>query len=206
LGSDPLEHAFGRGRIGCRVVNTIKEMINLFTAYAWNASIDKSLRRILDSRRRACIELECEPWSHSAVSVLENSPKIIVILLLTQARFKVHGDFTMGFDSGNAWQEPFKISGFLRASADIPSTRPVIAECKQHSKILTWNEVFPGITGCSTQTVASRDRRLDRSHTVGMCKYKTKSSFSLKQISLIFFGRFYALNVSVLRSTHRDRH
>jgi hypothetical protein len=104
----------------------------------------------------------------------------------------------MGFDSDDAWREPFIISGVLRASADIPSTRPVIAECKQHSNILTPNEVFPGITGCPTQTVASRYKRMDRSHIVGMCKYKTKYSFSLRQISLIFFGRLCVLNFSVL--------
>jgi hypothetical protein len=43
-------------------------------------------------------------------------------------------------------------------------------------------------TGYSTQTVASRDRRMDRCHIVGMCKYKAKYSFSLRQISLIFIG------------------
>jgi hypothetical protein len=58
-------------------------------------------------------------------------------------------------------------------------------------------------TGCRTQTVASRDRRMSRSHTVGMGKYKAKYSFSLRQISLIFIVRFCALNFSVLRSTHR---
>jgi hypothetical protein len=45
---------------------------------------------------------------------------------------------------------------------------------------------------------------MDRSHTVGMCKYKAKYSFSLGQISLIFLGRFCALNFSVLRLTHWD--
>jgi hypothetical protein len=45
---------------------------------------------------------------------------------------------------------------------------------------------------------------MDRSHTVGMCRYKAKYSFSLRQISLIFFGKFCALDFSVLRSTHRD--
>jgi hypothetical protein len=59
-------------------------------------------------------------------------------------------------------------------------------------------------TGCWTQTVASRDRRMDRSHIDGICTYKAKDSFPLRQISLIFIGRFCALKFSVLRSTHRD--
>jgi hypothetical protein len=37
-----------------------------------------------------------------------------------------------------------------------------------------------------------------------MCKYKAKYPFSPRHISLIFFGRFCALNFSVLRLTHRD--
>jgi hypothetical protein len=45
---------------------------------------------------------------------------------------------------------------------------------------------------------------MDRSHIVGMCKYKAKYSFSLRQISLIALGRFCALKLSVLRSTRRD--
>jgi hypothetical protein len=63
---------------------------------------------------------------------------------------------------------------------------------------------FERFTRCSTQTVASRDRRMDGSHAVGMCKYKTKYSFSLRQISLIFLTRFRALKFSVLQLTHRD--
>jgi hypothetical protein len=49
LGNDPLGYIFGRGRIGCRAVHTIPEMIDSFTAYVWNSSIDKSLSRTLDS-------------------------------------------------------------------------------------------------------------------------------------------------------------
>jgi hypothetical protein len=45
---------------------------------------------------------------------------------------------------------------------------------------------------------------MDGSHTVGMCKYKAKYSFFLRCISLIFLGRFWALNFAVLRSIHRD--
>jgi hypothetical protein len=45
---------------------------------------------------------------------------------------------------------------------------------------------------------------MDRFHTVGMCKYKAKYSFSLRHISVIFLGRFCALNFPVLRSTHGD--
>jgi hypothetical protein len=48
------------------------------------------------------------------------------------------------------------------------------------------------------QTVVSRDRRMDISHIVGMRNYKAKYSFSLRQISLVFLGRFCALNFSVL--------
>jgi hypothetical protein len=44
---------------------------------------------------------------------------------------------------------------------------------------------------------------MGRAHTAGMCKYKAKYSFSLRQISVIFLRRFCALNFSVLRSTHR---
>jgi hypothetical protein len=58
--------------------------------------------------------------------------------------------------------------------------------------------------GCLTPTVASRDRRMGGSHPVGMCKYKAKYSFSLRQNSLIFIVRFCALNFSMLRSTHRN--
>jgi hypothetical protein len=45
---------------------------------------------------------------------------------------------------------------------------------------------------------------MDISHIVEMWKEKAKYSFSLRQISLIFLGRFCPLNFSVLRSTHRD--
>jgi hypothetical protein len=45
---------------------------------------------------------------------------------------------------------------------------------------------------------------MDRSHTVGMCEYKIKYSFSVRQISLIFFVKFCPLNFPVLRSSHRD--
>jgi hypothetical protein len=60
------------------------------------------------------------------------------------------------------------------------------------------------LAGCSTQAVAYRDRRMDRFHTVRMYKYKAKDSFSLRQISLIFLGRFCALNFSVLPLIHRN--
>jgi hypothetical protein len=45
---------------------------------------------------------------------------------------------------------------------------------------------------------------MDRSHTVGLCKYKAKYSFFLRQISLIFLRRFCALNFSLPQSTHQD--
>jgi hypothetical protein len=73
--------------------------------------------------------------------------------------------------------------------------------CLDHQKCLH-------TTGCSTQTVASRDRRMDRSHTVGMCKYTAKYSFSIRDISLIFLGRFCGLNFRCsdrLTGTVRER-
>jgi hypothetical protein len=51
----------------------------------------------------------------------------------------------MGFDSAHAWPELFKISEFLQASADLPSTTPVAAERKQASRTLTSNQIFLGI-------------------------------------------------------------
>jgi hypothetical protein len=41
-----------------------------------------------------------------------------------------------------------------------------------------WNTLY--ITERLTQTVASQDRRMNRSHAVGMCNYKAKYSFSLR--------------------------
>jgi hypothetical protein len=69
------------------------------------------------------------------------------------------------------------------------------------NRVVTASSVsnYSEATGCSTQTVASRDRRIDRSYTAGMCKYKAKYSFSLRQIFSLFLGRFCSLNFSVLR-------
>jgi hypothetical protein len=52
LENDPLEYAFGRTRIGCRDVCTMKKMNDSFPANISNPTIDKFLMLTVESRHR----------------------------------------------------------------------------------------------------------------------------------------------------------
>jgi hypothetical protein len=74
VGSNPLEHSFGKGRVRCKEINTMKKMEEAFVSEAF-AQFAKGFLELLSApRRRLSVGVDCEPWSASGPSILTISP------------------------------------------------------------------------------------------------------------------------------------
>jgi hypothetical protein len=86
LGSNPLEHAFGKARIRCSDVNTMLRMMTGFTSKALSLRVIMFLQIVSAPRPRPSIGVDCEPISESDPSAFTSNPKAIAVSLFLQTR------------------------------------------------------------------------------------------------------------------------
>jgi hypothetical protein len=87
VGSNPVEHLFGKGRIRCKDVHTMEKLAKAVVSDAF-AQLARGFLELLSApRRRVSVGLDCEPWDESGESILMASPWAIaraIILAITQ--------------------------------------------------------------------------------------------------------------------------
>jgi hypothetical protein len=66
LGSNPVEHLFGKARLKCRNVNMTKGFLSAIGLDLLTAEIDHLLGLIKAPKRRNVIGVDCEPWTPSS--------------------------------------------------------------------------------------------------------------------------------------------
>jgi hypothetical protein len=86
LGSNPLEHAFGKARIPCFDVNAMRRMMRSFTSEALSLSVNTSLQIVSAPRPRCSLGVDRELIYESDLSAFTSSPKTIVVSLFHQTR------------------------------------------------------------------------------------------------------------------------
>jgi hypothetical protein len=86
LGSNPLEHAFGKARIRRSDVNTMRLMMRGFTSEALSLTVNTSPQIVSAPRSRRLIGVNCEPISGSDPSAFTSSPKAVAVSLFLQTR------------------------------------------------------------------------------------------------------------------------
>jgi hypothetical protein len=82
LGSGPLEHAFGQGRIRCHDINTMNKMLAAFADRAESLVLKAFLDLFGTSHRRHSIGIICGPWLSSDPSVIPHAAYEIALSLL----------------------------------------------------------------------------------------------------------------------------
>jgi hypothetical protein len=87
VGSNPVEHLFGKGRIRCKDVHTMEKLAKAFISDAF-AQLARGFLELLSApRRRVSVGLDCEPWDESGESILTASPWAIahaIVLAITR--------------------------------------------------------------------------------------------------------------------------
>jgi hypothetical protein len=86
LGSNPLEHAFGKAQTRCSDVNTMRWMMKGFTSEDLSLSVNTSLQIVSAPYPRCSIRIDCKPISESEPSAFTSSPKAFGISLFLQTR------------------------------------------------------------------------------------------------------------------------
>jgi hypothetical protein len=89
LGSNPLEHAFGKVRIGRPEVNTMRRIMRGFTSEALSLSVNTFLQIVSAPRPRRSIGVDSEPISESDPSSLTSSPNAFAVSLFLQTRVNI---------------------------------------------------------------------------------------------------------------------
>jgi hypothetical protein len=120
LGSNLLEHTFGKARIRCFDVNTIRRMIRGFTSKALPLSVNMSLQIASAPPPRRSIGVDCEPMSESDPYAFTSSPKAIAASLILQTRINLTplqlNSNLMQQHAPPLWCELFLIPEFMPAA------------------------------------------------------------------------------------------
>jgi hypothetical protein len=74
LGSGPLEHAVGRGRILCHDVPTMKRLTASFATESWSLVVKTFLKLTAEPRRHASVGVDCPPFSAPTLLFSEPVP------------------------------------------------------------------------------------------------------------------------------------
>jgi hypothetical protein len=148
IGSNPLEHAFGKARTRCRDVNTMVKMLAAFTTDILSHSVEVCLDLATVPHRRSSFGTDCAPMSRIESSIFERTPKQIAISLFKQTGISLERlDRELVSDSAwrsEPWKELYKIPEFCPTPPTMPSHHLDFARTI-HRKSLSSNTVFMGI-------------------------------------------------------------
>jgi hypothetical protein len=74
VGSNPVEHLFGKGRVRCKDVHTMAKLLLAFVSEAFAQFAKKFMDLLSAPRRRLSVGVDCEPWAESGESILAATP------------------------------------------------------------------------------------------------------------------------------------
>lgn len=148
LGTGPLEHAFGRGRIRCHDVNTMKRLVASFAAENRAFVVDAFLALAAEPRRRASVGVDCQPFSPLEPTLFVHSPRLIAISLLHRTGIDITSLWMSTQDQLSllgAWEELKRIREFHPEDFDERTSTRVSPERKACAKTLSSNQIFLGV-------------------------------------------------------------
>jgi hypothetical protein len=146
LGSNPLEHTFGRGRIGCRDVHPMRELIDSFASEGCDLVVKEFLNLMARPRRRTSVGVDCAAFSASGSSVFKRPARIMAISLLIRIGFDM-GPLAREIQSNvpDAWKELTNIPGFRRSGIGESPAGKIPPERKGGAKKLSSDQIFLGV-------------------------------------------------------------
>jgi hypothetical protein len=143
VGSNPVEHLFGKGRVRCKDVHTMKKLERAFVSMALDQFVRGFMELLSAPRRRLSVGLDCEPWMESEPSILGASPWAIahaIVLIITSGI----EDFSL--------PELLVIPGItvddLHLGSELLAERPssrISPEKKARNRMLSSNQLFLGL-------------------------------------------------------------
>jgi hypothetical protein len=142
VGSNPVEHLFGKGRIRCKDVHTMEKLAKAFVSDAFAQLAQGFLELLAAPRRRVSVGLDCEPWDESKESILKASPWEIahaIVQVITEAlQREIHGLMV--------------IPGLDGSIFPVKPSSPISKEKKVTIRTLSSNQLFLGM--CQTPRAA----------------------------------------------------
>jgi hypothetical protein len=118
--TNPLEHMFGKARMCCRDVNTMKRPIGVFTSDALTHAIDSGLDVSIVARHHVSVGVDCPPYSRIERSIFDSGTKQIARSSFTQTGIDLtrpdFGLIQMSELEPQPWQELYRIPEFVAQS------------------------------------------------------------------------------------------
>jgi hypothetical protein len=149
LGSNPLEHAFGKARTRCRDVNTMAKMLAAFTTEILSKTVDVCLDLATVPHRRISFGLDCAPLSRIEKSIFGCSPKEIAASLLRCAGISLERlDFGLASASSWAsepWRELYNVPEFCPNDVLLRAPDLHDRESAARERIISSNSLFLGV-------------------------------------------------------------
>jgi hypothetical protein len=144
IGSNPLEHLFGKTQLRCWDVNTMKRLLSGLVDHFLQFQSARFLELVAALKRKTSVGVDCDSWHQSDRSCFTRNPIDIVAFLMV-----------FGVSIHLIYQSPelMSVHGILEeirlemfaGSNPIKLHRPIDRNCKQATKILSSNHIFHGI-------------------------------------------------------------
>jgi hypothetical protein len=145
IGSNPLEHAFGSGRIRCHDVHTMERLIGTFAGQLAAGAARRVLEILATPRRRCSVGVDCLPLDRKQASVFK-APALEIArsLLARSATPAVPTDLLHpGSLEDAAWNELWRLPGLSVLQQVDGTPEPSVKSGKTK---LSSNQVFLGLT------------------------------------------------------------
>jgi hypothetical protein len=142
IGSNPLEHAFGKTRLRCRDIHKMKNFIAWLATQFLKLQAGNVLRVVAVSRRRTSVGVYCNRWTQSSPSCISLDPMDISARVFELADFPIDLVYQSmdGIDMNVYLSE---IAGCLHEGLSPMKTYGPRAENrKQQARALSSNQLF----------------------------------------------------------------
>jgi hypothetical protein len=145
IGSNPLEHLFGKARLRCRDVNVMKRFLSGIAAEFVKSEVDHLLEIVKVKKRRTIVGLDCEPWSLSAPSTFTIDPMSIAAKVLELAGLPIQAIYRNVHGRDLDYYGSIRcIIGFGGEGTKTYASRP--PERKQLLRQVSTAQLFLGVT------------------------------------------------------------
>jgi hypothetical protein len=145
IGSNPLEHAFGKTRLRCRDINTMRNFISGLATEFLKLQGGNVLHLVAVAKRRTSVGVDCDPWTQSNPSCFSLDPMEIAARVFELADLPIDIVYQstdgIGIDAYLS-----EIAGCLReGSGPGKPYSPIAGNRKQQVRTLSSNQLFLGV-------------------------------------------------------------
>jgi hypothetical protein len=141
LGDNPLEHAFGFGRIRCHDVETMLRLVNGFAGRSLEADMKQLLQIAAAPRRRCSVGVDCDPLQGGPRYIFPSRPQAIARAILARAAI-TDLDGALPKREARCWDELWRCPPLFQLKdldyTPPPNTRTALAT-------LSSNQIFRGL-------------------------------------------------------------